>query len=203
MRPWGLGGTDQRVNHPRPGALAPVRRSSGMLVFLALFVAPPDARSQLAPTTEHCIRVEVRNDQFLDVNIRPYVNGIAVGEKIYVQGLRSGSFSLRAATYLNAQLQFAIDPVGSSEVHFVPGHSGLHIASTSTLVEIRVASRIWLSTLSLVDLEDPPSGCPPPRQAARSGREIDQRGVVWGGYGDLVGKSSLRAYRMESFVGGI
>lgn len=155
--------TDQRVNHPRPGALAPVRRSSGMLVFLALFVAPSDARSQLAPTTEHCIRVEVRNDQFLDVNIRPYVNGIAVGEKLYVQGLRSGSFSLRAATYLNAQLQFAIDPVGSSEVHFVPGHSGLHIASTSTLVEIRVASRIWLSTLSLVDLEDPPSGCPPPR----------------------------------------
>ncbi|MCY3547483.1 MAG: hypothetical protein OXH49_11450 [Gemmatimonadetes bacterium] len=165
--------TDQRVNHPRPGALAPVRRSSGMLVFLALFVAPSDARSQLAPTTEPCIRVEVRNDQFLDVNIRPYVNGIAVGEKLYVQGLRSGSFSLRAATYLNAQLQFAIDPVGSSEVHFVPGHSGLHIASTSTLVEIRVASRIWLSTLSLVDLEDPPSGCPPTRQAARSGREID------------------------------
>lgn len=155
---------DQRVNHPRPAARAPLRRSSGALLFLALFVAPPGARSQLAPTTaEQCIQVEVRNDHFLDVNIRPYVNGIAVGEKLYVQGLRRGSFSLRASTYLNAQLQFAIDPVGSSEVHFVPGHGGLHIASTSTLVEIRVASRIWLSRLSLVDFEDRPAGCRPPR----------------------------------------
>ncbi len=103
--------------------------------------------------------MEVRNDQFLDVNIRPYINGIAVGEKLYVQGLTKGRYTLRAGIYLNTQLQFAIDPVGSAEVYFVPSYSALHIATTSTLVEIRVASRIWLSTISLVNLEDSGPSC--------------------------------------------
>ena len=105
--------------------------------------------------------MSVRNDYFLDVNIRPYINRIAVGQKLYVQGLSTATFTLKPSTYLNTQLQFAIDPVGSDDVYFVPDLSTLNLPDTSALVRIIVATRLWLSTVYLTDIEGPESACPP------------------------------------------
>lgn len=120
-----------------------------------------------AVQAQECVQVAVRNDHFLDMNIRPHINGIAVGEKLYVQGLSQATFTLKASTYLNAQFRFAIDPVGSSDVYFVPDLATLHVPDTSVEVRITVASRLWLSTVSLTDIDDGDSACPHPRDWRR------------------------------------
>ena len=130
-------------------------------VLIGWISAPTEGQVVRSDRVQECIRVFVRNDYFLDVNIRPYINRIAVGQKLYVQGLSTATFTLKPSTYLNTRLQFAIDPVGSDDVYFVPDLSTLHLPDTSALVRIIVATRLWLSTVSLTDIEGPESACPP------------------------------------------
>ena len=154
----------ERGDRAQWGVRVRVRRSVRGLVLLWVLggwaSAPTVGQVVWSDRVQECVRVTVRNDHFLDMNVRPFINEIAVGEKLYVQGLSTATFILKASTYLNAQLQFAIDPVGSEDVYLVPNLSTLHIPDTWALVRITIASRLWLSTVSLVDLEDPESACP-------------------------------------------